>query len=29
MAENYYSNNRGRLYEILTRENEEEENAAD
>ena len=29
MAENYYSNNRGRLYEILTKENEEEENAAD
>ena len=30
MAENYYSNNRGRLYEILTGDNEEEEeNAAD
>ena len=29
MAENYYSSNRGRLYEILTNENEEEENAAD
>ena len=30
MAENYYSNNRGRLYEILTGYNdEEEENAAD
>ena len=29
MAENYYSSNRGRLYEILTQENKEEENAAD
>ena len=29
MAENYYSSNRGRLYEILTQENKEEENTAD
>ena len=29
MAENYYSINRGRLYEILTREEKEAQNAAD
>lgn len=29
MAENYYSINRGRLYEILTREEQEAQNATD